>query len=544
MRLSWIEHSLTRPTRFLRIDSLRDRMLVFAVLAALVPALVTAWVSYLQNKSAVTERLERQLEGVAGQATREVELWRKDNAYNLKVFTSSYEVSENLDRAPRPERLATYLSSLRDRIPDYAVLAVVNPQGKIVAASPASIKTPPLPRDWLSETRADRTVVGEAYWDERLKAPVVTLVVPVRVGPRYIGALTATARLQTLRHTLRDLAPTGGGRVLLLDADGRVMLGPDSAGPAVMRIRLALALDPRVANAGGIKEYTSVDQVPVVGSFRRAPNLPWTVTAELPKAAAYHQLERLRTISILIVAALVIGVGLVAYLLGLLLVRPLDRLTEASEQVAKGDFAVDLPVLGGGEVGALTKVFNNMVVKLREKSDELERLSVTDGLTNLFNRRHLMELLAAEARRCQRLKHPFAIIMVDVDRFKQYNDEFGHPEGDKVLVRVAELLHKSVREVDSVGRYGGEEFVVLMPETGEAEAATLAERLRKSIADEPFAHRQVTISLGVAQYPAQGETADAVVAAADAALYEAKREGRNLVARAGKRASKTEKTSR
>src|SRR5262245_14703808 len=126
MRTSWIEQRLTRPMRFLRIDSLRDRMLLFAVLAALVPSLVTAWVSYIQNKTAVTERLSRQLEGVAGQATREVELWRKDNAYNLKVFTSSYEVSENLDRAPRSARLSTYLSSLRDRIPDYAVLAVVN----------------------------------------------------------------------------------------------------------------------------------------------------------------------------------------------------------------------------------------------------------------------------------------------------------------------------------------------------------------------------------------------------------------------------------
>lgn len=543
MRLSWIEQLLTRPTRFLRIESLRDRMLVFAVLAALVPSAVTAWVSYIQNKSAVTERLARQLEGVSVQATREVELWRKDGAYNLKVFTSSYEVSENLDRGPRPARLTTYLTSLRERIPDYAVLAVVDLQGRIVAASPNNTPPPPLPKDWLNEVRADRTVVGEAYWDERLAAPVVTLVVPVRVGPRLIGALAATAQLQALRQTLRELAPVGRGRVLLLDGDGRVILGPDSVSPAVMQIRLATALDPRAA-AGSIKEYTSVDQVPVVGSFRRAPSLPWTVAAELPLSEAYHQLARLRTMSVFIVAALVIGVGLVAYLLGLLLVRPLDRLNEASRQVAAGDLEVDLPVLGGGEVGALTQVFNNMVVKLRESREALKLLSVTDGLTNLFNRRRLMELLTAEVRRCQRLKHPFAVVMVDVDRFKQYNDDFGHPAGDQVLVRLATLLQEAVREVDSVARYGGEEFVVLMPEAGEREAAALAERLRKRVADEPFAHRQVTISLGVAQFPVQGDSADAVVAAADAALYEAKRAGRNRVSQAGMRAGKAEKTSR
>jgi diguanylate cyclase (GGDEF)-like protein len=541
MRPSWIEQRLTRPTRFLRIDSLRDRMLVFAVLAALVPSLVTAWVSYIQNKSAVTERLARQLEGVSGQAIREVELWRKDQAYNLKVFTTSYEVTENLDRAPRPARLTTYLSSLRDRIPDYAVLAVVDLRGRVVAASPANASVPPLPGDWLTEIRGDRTVVGSAYWDERLRAPVVTLVVPVRVGARLIGALAATAQLQTLRQTLRELSPAGGGRVLLLDSDGRIIIGPDTAGPEVMHVRLGTA---RGQQPGGIKEYTSVDEVPVVGSFNRAGDFTWTVAAELPVAEAYRQLARLRTMSFLIVAALVITVGLVAYLLGLLLVRPLDRLSEASQQVAQGDFAVDLPVLGGGEVGELTQVFNDMVVRLRENRAELERLSVTDSLTNLFNRRRLLELLTDEVRRCQRLKHPFAVIMVDVDRFKDYNDAYGHPAGDRALVRVAEILKESVREVDSVARYGGEEFVVVMPEAGEAEAARLAERLRRRIADEPFAQRRITISLGVAQYPAQGETADAVIAAADAALYEAKRSGRNRVSQAGKRPGQTEKSTR
>ena len=536
MRTSSFEQLLTRPLRFLRINSLRDRMLVFAVLAAGLPSFVTAWVSYTQNKSAVTERLSRQLEGVAAQAAREVELWRKDGAYALKVFTSSYEVSENFERTPRPARLTNYLTSLRDRIPDFAVLSVVDLQGHVVASSPAAAPAPPLPKDWLGEIRADRTVVGEPYWDAKLKAPVVTQVVPVRSGSRLLGALAATAQLHGLRQTLRGLAPAGGGRVLLLDGNGRIIVGPDSVTSNVMHVRLAAR-----AQRSGIREYTSVDDVPVVGTFNPITSLRWSIAAELPLAAAYHQLGRLRTMSILIVAALVIGVGLIAYLLGLLLVRPLDRLKDASDQVARGDLDVVLPVLGGGEVGALTKVFNHMVVKLREKSEELERLSTTDGLTSLFNRRYLMELLAAEQRRCQRLKHPFAIVMMDVDHFKSYNDEFGHPAGDKVLAKVSELLQESVREVDSVGRYGGEEFLILMPESGEGEAAALAERVRRRIAEVKFPHRRVTVSLGVAQYPMHGESVDAVIAAADAALYDAKGEGRNRVARAGKRPSRTAK---
>jgi diguanylate cyclase (GGDEF)-like protein len=359
---------------------------------------------------------------------------------------------------------------------------------------------------------------------------VVTLVVPVRAGARAIGALAATAKISPLQEILRDLAPVGGGRVVVLAGDGTVVLGPDSTTAGLMQIQLATA---RSKQEGGIVEYTSVDGVPVVGSFRRVPSLPWTVAAELPASEAFRQLARLRTIAVLVVAGLVLGVGLVAYLLGLLLVQPLDRLNEAAKQVAAGSFAVELPVLGGGEVGQLTRMFNEMVVKLRTKSEELERLSVTDSLTNLFNRRRLEELLDQEVRRSQRLKHPFAIVMVDVDNFKHYNDDFGHLAGDDVLARVATVLHDSVREVDTVARYGGEEFVILMPEATTREAVHLAERLRKRVADEPIEHRGITISLGVAQYPVNGESAAAVIAAADSALYDAKRAGRNLVSDAG-----------
>jgi diguanylate cyclase (GGDEF)-like protein len=535
MRLTAWEKRLTRPTRFLRIESLRERMLLFAVLAALVPALVVTWVSYIQNKGAVSERLARQLEGVAGQATREVELWRKDHLYNLRVFTGSYEVLENLERAGRGQRLTNFLTSLRERIPDYAALAVLDAEGRILAATPsADVAAPPtLPDDWGTAVRADEPFVGEPQWDERLAVPAVTLVVPIRPATRVMGALAATARLEPLHRTLQSLAPTGGGRVLLLTQDGRVLLGPDSTTAELMRARLPAARGIRGAT-GGILEYTSVDGTPVVGSFRRVPGVPWTIATELPEAEAYRQLASLRTAALLIVGGLVVGVGLIAYFLGLLLVRPLDRLAEGAAQVAKGDFAVELPVLGGGEVGALTQVFNDMVVQLREGREALERLSVTDSLTSLFNRRRLMELLGAEVRRSQRLSHRFAVLMLDVDQFKTYNDAHGHLAGDHVLVRVAELMRESVREVDVVARYGGEEFVVLMPEAGPQDAATVAERVRRRIAEERFPHRTVTVSLGVAHYPANGDSAEAVIAAADAALYQAKRAGRNRVASAGR----------
>ena len=192
-------------------------------------------------------------------------------------------------------------------------------------------------------------------------------------------------------------------------------------------------------------------------------------------------------------------------------------------------------------------MFNTMVVRLREgretldaanetlrrKNEELERLSVTDGLTGLYNRRRLMETLTDEARRSQRLKHTFAVLMVDVDHFKKYNDSFGHQAGDAVLTKVAGLLREATREVDFVARYGGEEFLILLPETGMGEALDIAERIRTRIAAEVFHGGHMTVSIGVSEFPLHGENADQVVGAADEALYEAKREGRDKVRRAG-----------
>jgi diguanylate cyclase (GGDEF)-like protein len=216
----------------------------------------------------------------------------------------------------------------------------------------------------------------------------------------------------------------------------------------------------------------------------------------------------------------------------MVIIRPLDRLTKGAAEVAGGDLAVDLPVLGGGEVADLTKVFNHMVARLRQGREELERLSVTDGLTGLFNRRYLIEHLASEVSRSRRNHHSFAVLMMDVDHFKTYNDTHGHLAGDEVLVRVSRILRESIRDVDFPTRYGGEEFLVLLPETSIERAVEVAERIRTRLASETFAGGRITLSAGVASFPEFGETAEAVIMCADVALYEAKREGRDRVVRA------------
>lgn len=171
------------------------------------------------------------------------------------------------------------------------------------------------------------------------------------------------------------------------------------------------------------------------------------------------------------------------------------------------------------------------ITEEKRLEEELRRLSRTDGLTGLYNRRHLDETLAHELQRAVRTREPLAVIMCDVDHFKRFNDEHGHEQGDRVLQAVAGLMRDSLRGYDSACRYGGEEFLAILPGTDLPGAAGVAERLRREVEAARVDGLRVTLSLGVAGYPeiGGGVEAETLVAAADAALYRAKQAGRNRV---------------
>jgi diguanylate cyclase (GGDEF)-like protein len=173
------------------------------------------------------------------------------------------------------------------------------------------------------------------------------------------------------------------------------------------------------------------------------------------------------------------------------------------------------------------------VTDLVRRADEWEDLASVDGLTGLFNRRHFLELAESEWSRFDRYDRPLSLMMIDIDRFKAINDRFGHDVGDRVIEHVAALCREGKRASDTVARIGGEEFVMLLPETPLDSAHLVAERLRRRIADTPLldaaARVALTASIGVAE--ADGRTGDiaALMKRADEALYQAKHAGRDRV---------------
>jgi diguanylate cyclase (GGDEF)-like protein len=170
--------------------------------------------------------------------------------------------------------------------------------------------------------------------------------------------------------------------------------------------------------------------------------------------------------------------------------------------------------------------------------ERLEREATTDGLTALSNVRNFKEKLRQELVRSQRFGRPLSVFLFDIDNFKHYNDQNGHPAGDDCLRMTSEVLRANVRATDLPARYGGEEFIVLLPETDTSVAVDAAERIRAAIATTKFpaGDKQplgcVSISGGVATFPQDGQELDALVAAADQALYRCKEGGRNRVASA------------
>ncbi|SHH17059.1 GGDEF domain-containing protein [Thermosipho atlanticus] len=158
----------------------------------------------------------------------------------------------------------------------------------------------------------------------------------------------------------------------------------------------------------------------------------------------------------------------------------------------------------------------------------LEKEAETDFLTGFFNKRAIRNMLIVELEKSIRYKIPLAVIFLDIDDFKAYNDTFGHLRGDLVLQKVAELIKKSIRAVDIVGRYDGEEFVVLLPGTNKEGAIKVAERIRKSIENYSFPNRKITVSLGVT-LAKNGDSVYSLIERADKALYQAKKQGKNRV---------------
>ena len=273
-----------------------------------------------------------------------------------------------------------------------------------------------------------------------------------------------------------------------------------------------------------------------VDALDRAHSLSeWEMAASL---ATVHGARRRATFLILAVLALGTAITLTgARMLARSILAPVNEIKQGAERLSAGDFAYRVAVASCGELARLGTTFNAMAEKLASNRAALVELAVRDGLTGIYNHREFQRHLGVELEESRRSGDPLAMLLMDVDRFKSVNDTQGHQAGDAVLRGVTARLSQAARPTDLVARYGGDEFVILLPRTSRSGAMAMAERIRGLVATPAAAGEtrtpDVTVSIGIAVCPDHAQSKDDLIREADDALYAAKHAGGNQTRAAG-----------
>ncbi len=394
-------------------------------------------------------------------------------------------------------------------------LLVVDAAGKIIDSSITLDRPPPNVADrehfQVQQRRADAGLFISRAFGNRLEAGGAIIALSRRVsGPdgSFKGIVVGGMRVAYFQSVFSQFALGANGSLMLLRDDGHLVAHqPDLPGDTDRDIsRSEIFTAARSAPSGRFELESEIDHVTRFYTFRRVGDLPLILIVGESVDTVYAA-WRHKAIVLGAVLAVLAGVTLALFLL---LRRELLRRSSAE-------------------------------AALLRSTERLSVLAATDGLTGTANRRTYDGVLQSEWHRAIRSREPIALLMLDIDYFKLYNDRYGHPDGDRALRAVAACIRDCVRRPgDLVARYGGEEFAVLLPDTDRAGALHLAEQIRAAVAGLAMPHAGsplgvLTVSIGAAvERPDEGEEPDVLVQAADEALYAAKRGGRDRVGVGGR----------
>ena len=531
------------------------------MLVTLIPSLGMGWFWYDLTRKATTAKVEENLVNSVDIAEREINLWFKERNYDLHVFADSFVVLDNLKqfRAANGTNISkekiqtssnlriinTYLTLIGKQFTDYRRLLVLDREGQIIASSGTSDQNRPvtLPEDWKLQIVRSRFFTGDAYFIEDDPSPMAVIGVPLlSEDVSQLGFFVMEVRLQVLLPLLKSsLRGTNSGTIILLKKNGRPILSTappeNQQGIASASVRiLDLFKNPRC-----LHDFIDDRNVRVVGLASSVKDFPWELLITEKHDSVFAGLVQARNQIIIVTIFLTMIIGGTATIIASQIIIPLKSLTKGVLRVAGGDLDVSIDIHRKDELGIVTGMFNRMVSRLKENQAALEQLATTDSLTELANRKKIMAHLAKNTEYYQRYAAEFSILMIDIDFFKEVNDSHGHLIGDAVLVQLARILKKSLRTVDSAGRYGGEEFVVILGQTRIHEGLQTAERIRQEVEQHVFTCNDVslhiTISIGVTGIVAEDKNDASLIGRVDKALYEAKAAGRNRVCLASGKSS-------
>jgi diguanylate cyclase (GGDEF)-like protein len=523
--------------------SIRARLIAVALLT--VTPLIFERVHGLERARA--ERIEIAQTQVADLARGAAEAQRSV-VYSLRALLQL--IANVYAKAPQqsPECNRT-LSDLAGKVPWIYAVAIVTADGRVKCTTePRFMGMDVSDRPYFPKAIHSRDFMISDYLTMRVReVPTLVATVPIlrpdgtaegivaaAVNLQWMGDLAATA---AQRPGISVALLDGGGNVIAASAESNKLVGHNVADQPLARD--VLSVDQGVTTATGF------DGVRRILAYVRVPWMRARLVVGLDEAFVHSEIDSEITIAYMQLAVFGVLVLLAAWLGGEhFIVRPIRSLVQTATRFGRGELqarAAQRPLIA--EFEPLAVAFDDMAMKLAGREEELrianqhlEELASLDGLTGLANRRgfdcELERQWQQAAERCR----PLALLMVDIDHFKLFNDRYGHVRGDTCLSAVGETLSLvALHEAVLVARYGGEEFAVLLPGLNTARATALGEQARRAIEDLLITHAEaprglVTISVGVASLvPESQQSAAELVEAADCALYDAKRRGRNAV---------------
>jgi len=555
--MRWIMH----PVR----KSLRARFTLVIFISAFMPLLAVSVFFYFSTRDALFRNVFREMKWNADELARSVEGHFRQTMNDLLIASQNTAfVMYYLDPANRERWLAgqkrtlAYLRSLYPEMLDEA--CYIDRSGREVAR----IVMDEISADEDLSSDEGRTaffkkafelgdgevLLGAPTISEDTKRWVMPHATPIFVRGEKMAILHFEIAMSYFQRLLKDsINPERGYGFILNDAgefvaNTRMEMSETGPLPGAVTSRtppeLRSVLEKMEAGESGVERFSTAEGEfyiifrPVMSDYGKGRNENrWSIGYVISGERLYVETSVIRDYMLVIAGTVLFAVAL-AYVLGNYVTRPIRALAGAAGRLAVGE-TPRIELDAEDELGVLSRSFNRMAEAVRRRDEALREMAITDGLTGLYNHRHFKDELEREFSGARRYNRPLSLIIADVDWFKHYNDSHGHIQGDNALKKVAALLRGTTREIDLVARYGGEEFVVVLPETDLDGAIRVAERIRRCVQEEVFAHEETqpggdfTLSLGAASLSPRMLNASDLVEEADRALYNAKKLGRNRV---------------
>ncbi len=543
------------------------RVTGLVLLGVVVTSAVVGITTTQATRQFLTGRTSERFPTLLNGASTKIQLWYDRQYRELERLANSQVVREHLgvvaEQGPTEplnasdgvsqHDLETYLKLVSSRFPAFQTLALYSAEREILATTgPIDAPSARAISDCFN-LLGDESGASSAMFDQDVREAHQWLYVPVYNGSQRLATAVARIDVAVLARNFEANNGSYSGEMFLLDSQGLFLTQPPGSGSRVRVGEKGLRVPSHEQRAATPEKRRNYRGQTVFGSMVRVPETDWWLVYEerydLAMAPVLDAQRRI-WVSVLFVAVVFI---LATFRLLTTMLKPISHLAEGAKRINEGLVGVQIPEAGDDDIGYLINTFNEMAKtiavskaeleyrnktvqsrneQLAEMNRRLEELSITDGLTGLYNHRHFWSILNSELARVDRYDGHLALVLVDLDDFKRVNDQFGHAAGDELLKAVANVLRDAVREVDVVARYGGEEFAILLPDTDHNGVEAVAEKIRASVerlrvnVPETDITINATVSVGISVF---GGNRREFFNDADKALYQSKRDGKNRI---------------